>query len=96
MKRVTLQNRNRLAQMRATGIEFVQVLTTNLSGCCCAQALSLKEKLIPIDSACDLPLPGCTDRCMCLYVATKNPNVPPPLTGPIVIDGVEIEIKMKP
>ena len=73
VKRVTAQNRKRLAEMRAVKVEFVSLLPANVDGCSCGEAWYRKGKVIPIEEAGDLPLPTCKDRCMCLYVAHLKP-----------------------
>jgi hypothetical protein len=64
-------SRFKLNALRSAGIKFVEILGRNTTDDCRA-CLSLKGRLVPIEEAPVLPLPGCDKKhCHCLWLARK-------------------------
>ncbi|MCX6896312.1 MAG: hypothetical protein NTZ16_12605 [Verrucomicrobia bacterium] len=69
---VRQQSAERLADMRAAGIEFVEVLGCNNPGEDCEACCAMRGQKIEINLATPLPLPGCDKEfCKCIYLATQ-------------------------
>ena len=68
-------SRERLAEMREAGIEFVQVLGCNHAPDECESYRAMKGLKVEIAFAPELPLPGCDlEFCKCILIATENNN----------------------
>lgn len=67
-----MQNRTRLKQMKAVGVEFVGILPVKIEGRVCPFVLELENKDFTPDTVPHLPLPECKAKCGCIYYAKAS------------------------
>ncbi len=67
--------RQRLEQLKAAGVEWVQILGCSMPNADCEVSVLIKEAPFRMDAVPPLPLPGCDrEDCKCTWVPAEPPR----------------------